>query len=254
MTALPFAATAGGFLLVLAIVFPVAGVLLSLVLGGRHAERIALGLMPAGFGVAIAIAVLLWRSGKPLVYILGGFAPPLGIALRADGFSAVMLVTAAIVISAAGFFARANFGTPQGMTEARAPLAFWMLLQALWAALNIVFLGGRFSGPRIVALGEPPAARTRRRHYSSGGGCLPRELRLRRRVGANGCPATAVAGGGSVASGDRHRFDRGDAVRALSIANDPSPIRRSHRRHGPSARPVRHRFAACSDREWRSER
>jgi formate hydrogenlyase subunit 3/multisubunit Na+/H+ antiporter MnhD subunit len=73
-----------------------------------------------------------------------GFAPPLGIALRADGFSAVMLVTAAIAISAAGFFARANFGTPQGMTEARAPLAFWMLLQALWAALNIVFLGGRF--------------------------------------------------------------------------------------------------------------
>jgi multicomponent Na+:H+ antiporter subunit D len=98
--------------------------------------------MPAGFGVAVAIAILLWRSGKPLVYILGGFAPPLGIAVRADGFSAVMLVTVAIVISAAGFFARANFGTPQGMTEARAPLAFWMLLQALWAALNIVFLGG----------------------------------------------------------------------------------------------------------------
>ena len=141
-TAHAFAATAGGFLLVLAIVLPVAGVLLSLVLGGRHAERIALGLMPAGLGVAVAIAVLLWRSGKPLVYILGGFAPPLGIALRADGFSAVMLVTAALVISAAGFFARANFGTPQGMTEARAPLAFWMLLQALWAALNIVFLGG----------------------------------------------------------------------------------------------------------------
>ena len=63
----------------------------------------------------------------------------------------------------------------------------------------------RRAGPRLVALGEPPAARTRRRHYSSGGGRLPRELRLRRRVGANGCPATAVARGGSVASGDRHR-------------------------------------------------
>ena len=85
VTALPFAATAGGFLLVLAIVLPVTGVLLSFVLGGRHAERIALGIMPAGFGVAIAIVVLLWRSGKPLVYILGGFTPPLGIALRADG-------------------------------------------------------------------------------------------------------------------------------------------------------------------------
>ena len=142
VTALAFAPTAGGFLLVLAIVLPVAGILLSLPLGGRHAERIALGLMPAGFVVAVAIAVLLWRSGKPLVYVLGGFAPPLGIALRADGFSAVMLVTAAVVIPAAGFFARANFATPQGKTEARAPLAFWILLQAIWAALNIVFLGG----------------------------------------------------------------------------------------------------------------
>lgn len=137
-----FTATAGGFLLVLAIVLPVAGILLSLVLGGRFAGRIVLGLMPAGLGVVFAVAVLLWRSGKPLVYVLGGFTPPLGIALRADGFSAVMLVTAALVISAAGFFARANFGTPQGMTEARAPLAFWILLQAIWAALNIVFLGG----------------------------------------------------------------------------------------------------------------
>jgi multicomponent Na+:H+ antiporter subunit D len=139
---LAYAATAGGFLLVAAIVLPVAGVLLSLALGGHYAERIALGLMPAGLGVALAIAVLLWRSGEPLVYVLGGFTPPLGIELRADGFSVVMLVTAALVISAAGFFARANFGTPRGMIEARAPLAFWILLQALWAALNIVFLGG----------------------------------------------------------------------------------------------------------------
>jgi multicomponent Na+:H+ antiporter subunit D len=53
-----------------------------------------------------------------------------------------MLVTAALVISAAGFFARANFWTPPGVREARAPLAFWTLLQGLWAALNIVFLGG----------------------------------------------------------------------------------------------------------------
>ena len=47
-----------------------------------------------------------------------------------------MLVTAAIVISAAGFFARANFGMPQGVTEARASLAFWILFQAVWAALH----------------------------------------------------------------------------------------------------------------------
>jgi multicomponent Na+:H+ antiporter subunit D len=53
-------ATADGYLLVLAIVLPVVGVLLALLLGGRHAERIALVLMPAGFVVAVAIAVGVW--------------------------------------------------------------------------------------------------------------------------------------------------------------------------------------------------
>ncbi len=136
------ASTAGGFLLWLAIISPVASILISLLLGGRHAERIACALMPVGCAIAIATTVLLWSSGKPVVYVLAGFAPPLGIALRADGFSAVMLLTSALVISAAGFYARANFRTPAGVTEARGPLTFWILLQAIWAALNIVFLGG----------------------------------------------------------------------------------------------------------------
>ena len=52
---MPNSATSGGFLLVLAIVLPIAGALLSLALGGRHAERITLSLMPAGFAVALAI-------------------------------------------------------------------------------------------------------------------------------------------------------------------------------------------------------
>jgi len=129
-------------LLVVVIVVPVTGVLISLAVGGRHAERIALLLMPIGLGVAIATAIAVWRAGKTLVYDLGGWSPPLGIALRADGFSAAMLVTTAIVISAVGYFARANFATPSDVPEARAPLAFWTLLLALWAALNCVFIGG----------------------------------------------------------------------------------------------------------------
>jgi len=135
------AATAGGSLLTLAILLPAVGVLLSLVMGGRNAERIALGLMPAQLAVAVAIAALVQRSGQPLVYTLAGYAPPLGIALRADGFSAVMLVTAALIMPAAGLYARVNFATP-GATEKRAPLAFWTLLQGLQAALSLLFLGG----------------------------------------------------------------------------------------------------------------
>src|SRR5262249_40449937 len=87
-------------------------------------------------------AIDVWWRGAPLVYILGDWTPPLGIALRADGFSAVMLVTAALVIAAAAAFARALFATPAQVREARAPLAFWTLLQGLWAALNMIFVGG----------------------------------------------------------------------------------------------------------------
>jgi formate hydrogenlyase subunit 3/multisubunit Na+/H+ antiporter MnhD subunit len=135
------ASHAPGYLLVLAIILPVAGVLLSVVVGGRHVERIALVLMPVGLGVAIAILAGVLQAGNALTYILGGWKPPLGVALRADGLSAVMLVTTALVIGATALFARADFKTPRGLGEARAPWVFWTLLLAVWAAMNAVVLG-----------------------------------------------------------------------------------------------------------------
>jgi len=134
-------APAGGGLLPLPVLIPAAGVLLSFLLGGRKAERVAFGLMAVQLGVAVAIASLVWRSGEPLVYILGGYGPPLGIALRADGFSAAMLIAASLIMPAAGLYARVNFATPDE-GEKRAPLVFWTLLQAIQAALGLIFLGG----------------------------------------------------------------------------------------------------------------
>jgi formate hydrogenlyase subunit 3/multisubunit Na+/H+ antiporter MnhD subunit len=131
----------GGALLVWALIFPAAGALLALVLGGRQAERVVLALMPLGLGLAVAIAAAVLRADAALVYVVGGWAPPLGIALRADGLSAAMMITTAVVICAVGLFARADFQTPGGMSEARAPLAFWTLLLGLWGALNAVLLG-----------------------------------------------------------------------------------------------------------------
>lgn len=131
----------GGFLLVLAIVFPFLGVLLALTLGGRHAERVVLILMPVGLAVAMAIAAIVWHAGDALIYRLGGWEPPLGVLLRADGLSVVMLLTTALVICAAGLFARTDFHLAQGAPEERAPLMFWTLLLAVWGALNAVFLG-----------------------------------------------------------------------------------------------------------------
>jgi multicomponent Na+:H+ antiporter subunit D len=140
-TVLTDATTAGGYLLVLAIVLPVTGILLAFVLGGRHAERIVLLLLPAGLGVAAAVLAAVWRSGQPLVYIVGGWEPPLGIALRADGLSAAMMATVAVVICATAFFAREEFSQPRGRPEARTPLVFWTLLLAIWGALNTLVLG-----------------------------------------------------------------------------------------------------------------
>ena len=53
-----------------------------------------------------------------------------------------MMVTTALLICAIGLFARAQFGTPRGMPEGRAPMVFWILLLAIWGAMNAVFLGG----------------------------------------------------------------------------------------------------------------
>ena len=137
---MPSSATAGGFLLVLAIVLPVAGAMLSLALGGRHAERVALIVMPTGVVVAVVIGAAVWRTHSVLQYFVGNWDPPLGVAFRADGLSAVMLATTALLICGIGLFARAQFPMPHG-AEARAPLVFWTLLLAVWGALNAVFIG-----------------------------------------------------------------------------------------------------------------
>jgi multicomponent Na+:H+ antiporter subunit D len=134
--------TPGGLLLVLAVLLPFIGVLAGLVLGGRHAQSVALVVLIPGLGLAIAIADALTRSDATLVYLLGGWVPPLGVALRADGLAAAMLVTTAVVICGIGIYARADFGTPPKVREARAPLVFWTLLLAVWGSLNLVFVSG----------------------------------------------------------------------------------------------------------------
>jgi formate hydrogenlyase subunit 3/multisubunit Na+/H+ antiporter MnhD subunit len=132
----------GGFLLVLSLVVPLAGALLAFAAGGRRVESIALSTMPIGLAVAAGIAIAKVQTDGPLVYLLGGWAPPLGIALRADGMATAMISITAIVICAIGVFARGDFRTPAGSGEARAPFAFWILLLAVWGALNTVFIGG----------------------------------------------------------------------------------------------------------------
>ncbi len=130
-----------GFLLVLAVMLPIGGALLALLFGGRRAEHVVIALLPAGLLIGLAIAAVIGHSGQPIGYNLGAWAPPLGVALRADGLSAVMLVTTSLLIGGIALFARADFQTPGTVAEARTPLVFWVLLLALWGALNAVFVG-----------------------------------------------------------------------------------------------------------------
>jgi formate hydrogenlyase subunit 3/multisubunit Na+/H+ antiporter MnhD subunit len=117
--------TPGGLLLPAAVLVPFLGVMAGLVLGGRGAQRAAMVTIVAGLAVAIAAALAMTRAGEPLVYLLGGWAPPLGIALRADGLSIVMILAVAVVIAGIGLYARADFGIRPGEPETRASATFW---------------------------------------------------------------------------------------------------------------------------------
>ncbi|WP_233870494.1 complex I subunit 5 family protein [Paraburkholderia adhaesiva] len=142
MLALTERATPGGLLLVLAVLLPVAGMLFGLTFGGRRAQRASWVTIVCGFGVVLAIARRLVVSGDALQYRLGGWSPPLGVMLRADGLSVCMMLVVAVVIGAVAIYANGNFGTPAGKTEARGPFSFWLLLLAVWGALNLVFVSG----------------------------------------------------------------------------------------------------------------
>ena len=111
--------TSGGLLLAAAVLLPFAGMLFGLMLGGRNVQRVAFVVIPVGLALAASIAAHWLREGGTLVYLLGGWAPPLGIALRADGPAVAMLLAIAGVVCGIGLYARADFGTPPGAKESR---------------------------------------------------------------------------------------------------------------------------------------
>jgi len=130
----------GGTLLLFPLLLPVIGLLLAPIVGGRFLGRVVLALMLPGLAVAVAIAAVLLAGGEALHYQLGGWAPPLGVALKADGLSAVMLVTTAVVILAVGIYGQRDFRPPAGASETRTSLVFWLLLLGIWSGMNTVFL------------------------------------------------------------------------------------------------------------------
>jgi formate hydrogenlyase subunit 3/multisubunit Na+/H+ antiporter MnhD subunit len=129
--------TAWSALPMLAVVLPALAMVLALPLGARGARWMTIALLPVGVALAAGTAAAVQMSGAPVVHLLGHWAPPLGLTLRADGLAAVMLLTAALVVSAVALFARDDFAAAPGAPEPRAAFALWPLLLALWAAINL---------------------------------------------------------------------------------------------------------------------
>ena len=90
-TSIPSLTTPGGLLLMFAVLIPFLGVLAGLVMGAHRARLVAFVTLALGSGISLAIAWTLLQSGVTVVYLPGGWAPALGIALRADGLSVVFI-------------------------------------------------------------------------------------------------------------------------------------------------------------------
>jgi multicomponent Na+:H+ antiporter subunit D len=99
----------------------------------------------AVMGCVAGLTWQVWQRG-PLRYQVGGWGPPLGIDLYADGLSVCMLLFTAVIGAAVGVYATGYFadrGETDGWSPPEARHAdFWALWLFLWAALNALFLSG----------------------------------------------------------------------------------------------------------------
>lgn len=115
------------------IVLPLALGAAAVLLGPRLAPRLAL---PGAAAMLAAAAAVLREvlAGGPQRLALGGWSAPLGIELYADGLSALMLATTAVVAALVSLYARAYFRLQGGAER------FWPLWWLLWAGMNAVYL------------------------------------------------------------------------------------------------------------------
>jgi formate hydrogenlyase subunit 3/multisubunit Na+/H+ antiporter MnhD subunit len=116
------------------VALPLTGALATLLLP-RWTTAAAIG---TGLATTVAAGVLLFdvATQGTLHYQIGGWSAGLGITLRADGLSALLLMMTALVALAASVYASAYFNTASGRAR------FWPLWLLLWTALNALLLSG----------------------------------------------------------------------------------------------------------------
>ncbi|SHG02477.1 multisubunit sodium/proton antiporter, MrpD subunit [Kaistia soli DSM 19436] len=135
------ATTPGGLLLVLAVVVPVIGILALWLVRWRAIEWVAIATLAINLVVSLATLQAVRASDASLVYLVGGWMPPLGLALRADGIAAVMMVMTGAIVAVTALYARGQFGFDPHGPERRRPMVFWTMLLAITGALNLIFVG-----------------------------------------------------------------------------------------------------------------
>ena len=116
------------------VAIPLAGALTTLLLP-RIADAVV---MATGLATTIAAGTLLYGVGTrgAMIYEIGGWSAGLGIALRADGLSALLLMMIALVMLPASVYSRTYF------SKAAERARFWPLWLLLWTALNALLLSG----------------------------------------------------------------------------------------------------------------
>jgi len=121
-------------LLIWLVALPLAGALAALLLP-RRATATAIA---TGVATTLAAAALLHGVATQGVmhYAIGGWTGGLGIALRADGLSALLVLMNALVVLAASVYASAYFRKPSQRAR------FWPLWLLLWTSLNALLLSG----------------------------------------------------------------------------------------------------------------
>ena len=116
------------------IMLPLLVALLTL-LWPRRADALALAGALLTLVLAAALVYQVQADG-PVTHQLGGWQPGLGIALRADAFSSLLLLMAMLVVTAATFYAGAYFADPAVRDR------FWPLWMMLVTAINSLLLSG----------------------------------------------------------------------------------------------------------------
>ena len=92
------------------IAIPLLGSLISII-WSRYASMIAIISNLLALAASIIIVAQVYQSG-PVNHALGSWQSGLGISLRADALSSILLLMSMIVISAATFYASAYFTDP----------------------------------------------------------------------------------------------------------------------------------------------